>query len=48
MREEVKVLLTGASGTVGKEVLNQLCESDQFDITVFDVKTNHAKKNFEP
>lgn len=32
-----KVLLTGASGTVGKEVLRQLCEyPDEIDITVFD------------
>ena len=33
----IKVLLTGASGTVGKEVLLQLSEfSDEIEITVFD------------
>lgn len=33
----MKILLTGASGTVGKEVLLQLCEfPDEFEITVFD------------
>ena len=33
----MKILLTGASGTVGKEVLLQLCElSDEYEITVFD------------
>jgi nucleoside-diphosphate-sugar epimerase len=35
-----RVLLTGASGTVGREVLRQLCESPrQYDVTVFDKKT---------
>jgi nucleoside-diphosphate-sugar epimerase len=33
----MKILLTGASGTVGKEVLRQLCEyPDEIEITVFD------------
>jgi len=33
----IKILLTGASGTVGKEVLRQLCEyPDEIEITVFD------------
>lgn len=42
-----RILLTGASGTVGKEVLRQLCESsDSFEITVFDKKTKYSKSLF--
>ncbi len=38
-----RVLLTGASGTVGKEVLRQLCEyPDEIEITVFDKKFTGA------
>jgi nucleoside-diphosphate-sugar epimerase len=38
-----RVLLTGASGTVGKEVLKQLYESsDSVGITVFDKRTSHS------
>ena len=36
----IKILLTGASGTVGREVLKQLCQATgPFEITVFDRKT---------
>jgi cholest-5-ene-3beta,7alpha-diol 3beta-dehydrogenase len=43
-----KVLLTGASGTVGKEVLKQLCElPDIFEITVFDKKTKETKSFYK-
>jgi nucleoside-diphosphate-sugar epimerase len=39
-----KILLTGASGTVGKEVLKQLCRSgESCDITVFDIKTRQSE-----
>jgi len=39
-----RVLLTGASGTVGKEVLKQLYDlSDAVEITVFDKKSKGAK-----
>ncbi len=42
----IKVLLTGASGTVGKEVLLQLGEfSDEIEITVFD-KEFTGSRNF--
>jgi nucleoside-diphosphate-sugar epimerase len=35
-----RILLTGGSGTVGREVLKQLCEiPDTYEITVFDIKT---------
>lgn len=43
-----RILLTGASGTVGKEVLRQLCESvEQFDITVFDLETKLSRSIFK-
>ena len=39
-----RVLLTGASGAVGREVLKQLCElSDSVEITVFDKKSGDSK-----
>ncbi|MGD0582265.1 MAG: NAD(P)-dependent oxidoreductase [Bacteroidales bacterium] len=42
-----RILLTGASGTVGKEVLRQLCESDvRNEITVFDIKTRSSVRVF--
>lgn len=45
MKNRKKILLTGASGTVGKEVLKQLYElREKFEITVFDVKTTKSKK----
>lgn len=43
-----RVLLTGASGTVGKEVLKQLCLSENgHDITVFDLETRLSKQFFK-
>lgn len=43
-----RILITGASGTVGKEVLRQLCESsDENEITVFDKKTKVSKSLFQ-
>ena len=43
-----RILLTGASGTVGKEVLRQLCEStDKYVITVFDRKTKFSESLFK-
>lgn len=40
----LRILLTGASGTVGKEVLKQLCEArEEHRITVFDRETRFAK-----
>lgn len=41
-----KVLLTGASGTVGFEVLKQLIEKDEYQIIVFDVENQNSKKKF--
>jgi nucleoside-diphosphate-sugar epimerase len=39
-----RVLLTGASGTVGREVLKQLCNlHEAVEITVFDIKTKRTK-----
>ena len=40
------VLLTGASGTVGFEVLKQLIVNGKYNITVFDVENKNSKKKF--
>ncbi|MBA6151331.1 NAD-dependent epimerase/dehydratase family protein [Gelidibacter maritimus] len=42
------ILLTGASGTVGFEVLKQLIEKEDYDITVFDKKTKLSEEKLEP
>lgn len=41
-----RILLTGASGTVGYEVLKQLIEKDIYEVTVFDVENKISKKKF--
>jgi len=42
-----RILLTGASGTVGKEVLKQLCASGTpYEITIFDRKTKYSNSLF--
>lgn len=38
MSTKINVLLTGASGAVGREVLKQLYEANTYNITVFDIK----------
>ena len=44
-----KILLTGASGTVGLEVLKQLCKiKDKYEVTVFDIKSGKTIKEFLP
>jgi cholest-5-ene-3beta,7alpha-diol 3beta-dehydrogenase len=43
-----RILLTGASGTVGKEVLKQLCKlRNRYEITVFDIKSKNTKSFYE-
>lgn len=42
------VLLTGASGTVGYEVLMQLIEKDLYNITVFDFESKASRKKLLP
>ncbi len=39
-----KILLTGASGTVGQEVLNLLSKNADFNITAFDINNNKTSK----
>ena len=40
-----RILLTGATGTVGREVLSRLCERQgNYAVTVFDKKTKYSKK----
>lgn len=47
--KKIRVLLTGASGSVGYEVLKQLTAQDkQFEVTVFDVKTSKSSRLFKP
>ena len=49
MRIKKRVLLTGASGTVGFQVLKQLSEqSDLYDVTVFDLKTKRSERKLKP
>ena len=44
----MNVLLTGASGTIGSEVLHQLASFDDIKLTVFDIKNTRTKKLLEP
>ena len=49
MKTRKSILLTGASGTVGYEVLKQLCEeTNEYDVTVFDIKSSKSLKKFKP
>ena len=49
MKSKKKVLLTGASGTVGVEVLRQLYElKNKYEITVFDIKSAKSTQIFKP
>lgn len=45
---KIRILLTGASGTVGSEVLRQLAERKDVQLTVFDLKTRKSEKIFKP
>lgn len=48
MKKNLSVLLTGASGAIGLEVLKQLCSSKNFNITIFDLKTSQSVKLLSP
>ncbi len=49
LKDRKKILLTGASGTVGIEVLKQLYAlNDKYETTVFDMNTPKSKKLFKP
>ena len=43
-----RILLTGASGTVGFETLKHLVKNSNYEITVFDVKTPKSVKKLAP
>ncbi len=47
METTMNVLLTGASGTVGTEVLNQLIQNETIRLTVFDIKKRKAVNLFK-
>lgn len=44
---KMRVLLTGASGTIGREALDLLCQNSDFEVTVFDIKTKLSQKVFK-
>jgi nucleoside-diphosphate-sugar epimerase len=47
MKTKTNVLLTGASGTVGYEILKQLHQQkDKYDITVFDINSKNTRNKF--
>ncbi|TXE07353.1 NAD(P)-dependent oxidoreductase [Gelidibacter salicanalis] len=46
--KNIRILLTGASGTVGYETLKQLVLKDKYRITVFDLESASATKKFTP
>ena len=46
MKTKMNVLLTGASGTIGTEIMNQLAKSDYIRLTVFDIKNARTRKLF--
>ncbi len=46
MKTKMNVLLTGASGTIGTEIMSQLAQSDNVRLTVFDIKNPRTKKLF--
>ncbi len=49
MSEKIKVLLTGASGAVGREVLQELVRRNhEFDLTVFDKKSKASRRILQP
>lgn len=48
MMSKKSILLTGASGTVGSEILKQLVDQDKYDITVFDKRSEKSQKIFSP
>ena len=49
METRKKILLTGASGTVGYEVLKQLFAiKNKYEVTVFDIKSRKTIKKFKP
>ena len=43
-----RILITGASGTVGLETLKHLVENPNYEITVFDLKTPKSVKKLAP
>ncbi|EGV43772.1 NAD(P)-dependent oxidoreductase [Bizionia argentinensis JUB59] len=46
--KKTNVLLTGASGTVGFEALQQLLQKDYFNVTAFDKKTKLSTEKLAP
>ncbi len=48
MTKRTRILITGASGTVGSELVKQLThQNTEYDITVFDMDTKRIRKKFQ-
>lgn len=48
-KDKIKVLLTGASGSVGREALKMLCkEKHKYNVTVFDKASKLSRKQLKP
>lgn len=48
MQNTVKLLITGAAGTVGTALLKELCQgATDFDINVFDIDSKHTRRRFK-
>ena len=43
----MKILITGASGTVGQKVLEQLCEDNKHEVIAFDIKNKKTQKFYK-
>ncbi len=46
MKTKMNVLLTGASGTIGTEIMRQLAQLDTIRLTIFDIQNARTKKLF--
>lgn len=44
----MRILLTGGSGTVGKEVLKLLTQNEAYEIIAFDLKNRKSKRAYKP
>ncbi len=46
--DDMQILLTGGSGTVGREVLKLLSQQSNIHLTAFDIKTRKTQKAYKP
>lgn len=48
MKNKLNILLTGATGTVGSEVVKQLYNRDDINLYIFDIENSRSKKILRP